>query len=57
MVASSTLSRCDEKKHEDRKAENVLVEEEFICCEENGICPVPAGLRNMMKRSTIRINA
>jgi hypothetical protein len=51
------LSGCGKKKHEDRKTDNVLVEEEFISCEENGIWPVSAGLRKMMKWSTILFNA
>jgi hypothetical protein len=38
MVASASLSIRDNKKHEERKVNNIVLDEEYISREQKGIC-------------------
>jgi hypothetical protein len=57
MVATSSLARHGNRKHEERKADNIVVDEDFTSCEQNGIWPITNGLQKMLKWSTTTANA
>jgi hypothetical protein len=37
MVATASLARYGNRKHEERKVDNGVVDEEFISCKQNDI--------------------
>jgi hypothetical protein len=57
MVATASLSRYGNRKLKERKVDSIVVDKEFIGCEQNSIWPVANSLQKMLKQSTVTVNA
>lgn len=53
---TAALARYGNKKHEERKVDEVVVDKEFIGCEQNGIWTVTSSAEAILKRYTVTVN-